>query len=152
MLNSGETWLLLIVPGLCQFIFPGIWIDFFLIALFYVSFKRKIFPFFFMVFLWSIIYSIITLDSPGKEMLTLGAVWYLLASFEFNTDIARSFLVVAGCCVYVTMKFCITSMGCTWDIPVTISFAAIFTMIHTMICLIIIFVKNNLSRDRLATV
>ncbi|MCM8764559.1 MAG: hypothetical protein NC830_04275 [Candidatus Omnitrophica bacterium] len=144
--------MLLIVPGLCQFMFPGIWIDFFLIALFYISFKSKIFPFFFLVFLWSIIYSIITLDNPAKEILALGVVWYLLSSFEPNTDIARFLLVVAGCCIYVTVKFCISSMGCTWDIPVTISFAVLFTIIHTMICLIIIFVRYNISRNRLATV
>ncbi|MCM8764935.1 MAG: hypothetical protein NC830_06230, partial [Candidatus Omnitrophica bacterium] len=114
--------MVLIVPCICQVLFPGIWIDFFLIALFYVSFKSKVSPFFFMVFLWSIMYSTTTFDNPGNEILALGGVWYLLSSFEFNTDIARLFSVIAGCCIYVIMKFCVGSMGCTWHLPVTISF------------------------------
>ncbi len=132
--------------------FPAIWIDFFLLALFYASFRIQTFSIFFMVILWSIIYWYITFDNPGREVLALGTVWYMLSSFRFDTDIARLISACAGSCIYVIMKFCVFSAGCTWDIPVTLILAIYFVIIHTLICFIMIIIRHNLFREKLSAI
>ncbi|MGB9641774.1 MAG: hypothetical protein ACPL3Q_01060 [Candidatus Ratteibacteria bacterium] len=150
-MNNREFWLLLILPSVCQVLLPHLWIDFFLLGLFYVAFNKKVFPFFLMVFLWSIIYSITTTDNPGGEMLALGTVWYMFSSFKIDTDIKRIVSAVIGCFLYLIVKFCLISGGCIWNIPMTIVFSVWFILIHTTICFIFIIVRYHLSKGYLST-
>ncbi|MCX7705599.1 MAG: hypothetical protein N2115_04995 [bacterium] len=151
-MNKKEVWLLIIVPGLCHFLFHGMWVDFFLLALFYISFRTKVFPYFYFVFIWGILYSIATIDDPGREILALGTTWYFLASFRFETDISKFISATAGSVIYAITKFCIGFGGCVWNIPVTIVFIIYFVLIHTAITTCFIVLVYNFSRNRLKTV
>lgn len=144
LLSKREILLLLIVPWICQKLFSGIMIDFFLLSLFYISFRTHVLPYFFMVFFWSIIYSIATLDNPGSELLALGGVWYFLSSFRFNTDLTKFISAFLGSIIYTMMKFCIGSMGSTWSISMTIVFSVFFIITHTLFSLMIIWVLYNI--------
>jgi len=149
-LNSREFWLLLIIPSVCQFLLPHLWIDCFLLVLFYVAFTKKIFPFFLMVFLWSIIFSIITGDNPGSEMLALGTIWYLFSSFKIDTDITRIVSAAISCLLYLIVKFCLVSGGCIWNISMMILFSFWFIMLHMAICFIFIIMRYNLLKGYLS--
>ena len=149
-LNNKEFWLLVIIPSVCQFLLSHLWIDFFLLTMFYVAFNKKVFPFFLMVFLWSIIYSITTGDNPGGEMLALGTVWYIFSSFKIDTDIKRIASAVMGCFLYLIVKFCLISGGCVWNIPMTMVFSLWFILIHVIICFIFIGVRYQLLKGYLS--
>lgn len=139
------------IPGLCHILFPGAWIDFFLLALFYVSFRTNVLPYFFLIFIWSIIYSAITFDDAGKEILALGVTWYFLASFRFETDISKIVSVLVGCVIYTFAKFCIYFKGCSWG-PFTLVFGILFVLIHTGISVVFISLMYNFSRNKLTPI
>lgn len=142
LLSKKEIWVLLLIPGICHFLFPGIWIDFFLLALFYISIRCNVQPYFYFIFIWGIIYFATTFDNPGREIFALGVIWYFLSSFKFETDITKIVSCVVGCIIYVVVKFCINFEGCVWSIPVTIIFAIYFILIHTVISLIMVSMNN----------
>lgn len=151
-MSKKEILFILIIPGLFHILFPGIWIDFFLLSLFYVSFRTKILPYFFLVFIWGIIYSVATFDDPGKEIFALGVTWYFLASFRFDTDISKFISTIAGCIIYIFTKFCIFFNGYVWNVSVTVIFAIYFVLIHTVISMLFILLIYNFSKNKLVTI
>jgi hypothetical protein len=149
LLSKKEFWVLLLLPSVCQFFLRNCWIDFFLLALFYISFRSNTFPFFFMVVLWSIIYGAITLDNSGKEMMALGLVWYFLSSFKIDTDLKKLISATIGCCLYIIMKFCVGSMGCVWSLPMTLMFATYFILLHVSICFLLLILRYQFVKGKL---
>ena len=137
-LSKKDILYFLIVPSILQFLFPHVWIDFFLLAIFYMAFTDRIFPYFFMIFLWGIIYSVITSENIGSEIIALTVVWYFYASFEEPDNFSLTIGSIAtACLLYLIVKLCLSPLGCVWNIAMVIFFSLYFIAINVIIWLIL---------------
>lgn len=145
--------LFLIVPSVFQFLFPHIWIDFFLLTVFYLAFTDRLFSYFFMIFLWGIIYSATTLENTGTEIIALGLVWYFYVSFGTGTNRMISLTSVAmGCLLYLVVKVCANPMGCMWNLSMMVVFSICFVSVSTSICWIFLAIKSSFIKNHVSVV
>lgn len=152
-LNKKDILLFLVVPSVFQFLFPHIWIDFFLLTVFYLAFTGRLFPYFFMIFLWGIIYSSATLENTGTEIIALGLAWYFYVSFGTGTNRMINLTSVAmGCLLYLVVKLCANPMGCMWNLSMMVFFSVCFISISTSICWILLVIRSSLISKQVQSV
>jgi len=150
LLNKRDILLFLIVPSFLQFLFPHAWTDFFILTVFYLAFTNRLFSYFFMIPLWGIIYSILTLENTGTEIIALGFVWYFFVSFGTGSSLLTGLVsVVFGCLLYLAVKLCASPMGCVWNLSMIVLFSIYFIFINVVMCLILIVIRSNLIRKQI---
>ncbi len=150
LLNRKEFLTFLLVPSILQFLFPHMWVDFFLLTIFYLAFTERLFVYFFMIFFWGIIYSSVTLENIGAEIIALGLVWYFYVSFWENSNLISNLVnIIIGCLLYLVVKLCISPAGCAWNPSMIVFFSVYFVLISVVISLILFVIRDNFVRRQI---
>ncbi|MCL5409123.1 MAG: hypothetical protein M1135_03820 [Candidatus Omnitrophica bacterium] len=146
LLKDKKFLLLIFLPAILQAIFPKLWIDPFLIALFYISWEntdKTIFSSFILIIIWSIIKYYIIGENIGIEMLSLIFVWYYLNYFNFKISrISKIINIIIGNFIFVFITIFIPNIKGLWSVPMFFKFFIYFTCINLIFCWIIWNLKN----------
>lgn len=143
LLKSKKLLLLILLPSICQVIFPKLWIDPFLIALFYIAWDEKIiYPSFILIVIWSIIKHYIIGENIGIEMFSLIFVWYYLNHFNFKTRTEKIFSIIIGSFIFIFISIFGPNIKGIWNTAMFFKFFAYFTCLNLVFCWMTWSIKN----------
>lgn len=142
LLKSRRILLLILLPSIFLAIFPKLWVDPFLIGLFYIAWETMVFPAFILIVIWSIIKYYLVGQNIGVEMLSLMFVWYYLNFFNFETKSRKVFSVITGSFIFIFINIFVPDIKGIWSVPMFFGFFVYFTCINLVFCWVIWSIKN----------